>query len=75
MSLSRITSSRSQRSTHSRSSLDQTKSRDPLSGHLGHLSEAQEYALEKFKAICEEQKLYTPEKDGNYASHDDSTLL
>jgi hypothetical protein len=72
MSLSRITSSRSQRST---GELSQAKTRDPLTGHLGHLSEAQEHALEKFKAICQEQKLYTPEHDGKRASHDDSTML
>lgn len=48
---------------------------DPLSGHLNHLSEKQVEALEAFKQQCVERNIYTPAKDGQAASHDDSTLL
>ncbi|EFR00991.1 CRAL/TRIO domain-containing protein [Nannizzia gypsea CBS 118893] len=48
---------------------------DPLSGHLNHLSEKQSEALEAFKQQCIERNIYTPAKDGQKASHDDSTLL
>ena len=46
-------------------------------GHLGHLTDAQQKALDKFRSICEEQGYVVPEgKDGRKtASHDDATLL
>lgn len=44
-------------------------------GHLGHLTEAQEEALVAFKKLCIEKGLFTPADDINAASHDDTTLL
>ncbi|PTB64874.1 CRAL/TRIO domain-containing protein [Trichoderma citrinoviride] len=41
-------------------------------GHLGHLSAAQEEALERFKAALQDKKLWRP---GPPPSHDDQTLL
>ncbi|MCJ1310745.1 hypothetical protein MMC25_004411 [Agyrium rufum] len=46
-------------------------------GHLGHLNEQQEQALEQFKILCEKEKIYTPAnlETGTRASHDDTTML
>lgn len=41
-------------------------------GHLGHLSEREEVALDKLKGLLEEGGLWTR---GPPASHDDQTLL
>ncbi|TFB03854.1 hypothetical protein CCMA1212_003609 [Trichoderma ghanense] len=41
-------------------------------GHLGHLSAAQEEALERFRAALLDKKLWRP---GPPPSHDDQTLL
>jgi hypothetical protein len=45
--------------------------------HLGHLTDAQQSALDKFKKSVQEQGYYTPEGvDGRKtATHDDATLL
>ena len=46
-------------------------------GHVGHLSENQQNALESFKKLCEQKGYYAPASaDGKVqASHDDETLL
>ena len=44
-------------------------------GHLGHLTKAQEDALVAFKKLCQEKRLFKPAEDKNAASHDDTTLL
>ncbi|PWY90818.1 phosphatidylinositol transporter [Aspergillus heteromorphus CBS 117.55] len=46
-----------------------------LAGHLNHLTEDQEKKLAEFKKLCEEKKYYTPEQDGEKASHEDATML
>ncbi|KAG8996503.1 cytosolic factor, phosphatidylinositol/phosphatidylcholine transfer protein [Tulasnella sp. 427] len=43
--------------------------RDPLAGHLGHLTIPEQHALDKFKQQLQEEKTYVPEK------HDDALLL
>jgi len=45
--------------------------------HLGHLSDNQQNALDRFKDICQENGYYRPSgpEDHDYASHDDETLL
>jgi hypothetical protein len=45
--------------------------------HLGHLSESQQKALDRFKEVCQENGYYHhPGSEGHtYASHDDETLL
>ncbi|KAF8073450.1 CRAL/TRIO domain-containing protein [Lyophyllum atratum] len=48
---------------------------DFFSGHLGHLSAAQQEALETFKTNLAKAKLYTPPTDLSNASHDEPTLL
>lgn len=48
---------------------------DLLSGHLGHLSAAQQDALLNFKANLSKASLYTPPTDLAKASHDEPTLL
>lgn len=49
------------------------------SAHLGHLTDNQQKALDRFKEICQEQGYYHPPgvvaADQPYASHDDETLL
>lgn len=46
------------------------------SGHLGHLSDDQQSALEEFKLLCEKEGYYRPkEANGKPATHDDETLL
>jgi len=47
----------------------------PLEGHLGNLSTAQEKSLEAFKESLTKAGLYSPAIDGQDASHDDPTLL
>ncbi|KAK9422646.1 putative CRAL-TRIO domain-containing protein [Seiridium unicorne] len=41
-------------------------------GHLGHLTATEQQALDDFKVLLEEKKLWTP---GPPASHDDPTLI
>lgn len=45
--------------------------------HLGHLSDSQQNALDRFKEICQDNGYYHPpgSKGHAYASHDDETLL
>jgi len=45
--------------------------------HLGHLTDAQQEALDRFKSLCQEKGYYRPAGDGSnpYASHDDETML
>jgi hypothetical protein len=44
-------------------------------GHLGHLTGAQAQALEDFKKLLEEEKLYKPRTAESPASHDETTVL
>ncbi|QDS77905.1 hypothetical protein FKW77_000721 [Venturia effusa] len=45
-------------------------------GHLGHLSDNQQRALDDFKVLCEKEGYYTTKAEGGKpASHDDETLL
>lgn len=44
-------------------------------GHLSHLSENQQAALETFKEICEKEGYWTPRTGEKEASHDDETML
>lgn len=46
-----------------------------LRGHLGHLTEDEESALEEFKKLCAKGGFYTPETEQHKASHDDGTLM
>ncbi|KAI9815750.1 MAG: hypothetical protein M1827_002146 [Pycnora praestabilis] len=67
------------------STLSTSGQRDPLAGHVNHLTPPQEKALGEFKKLCTSRGLYraaTHEGDegvgvgeGNRASHDDGTLL
>ncbi|KZT62209.1 hypothetical protein CALCODRAFT_426747 [Calocera cornea HHB12733] len=43
--------------------------KDPLSGHLGHLSPEQQHILGKFRTELEQEGVFVPER------HDDATLL
>lgn len=47
-------------------------SRDPLAGHLNHLTSSQEQAFTSLKALLKSRDLYTDEPT---PSHDDSTIL
>ena len=44
-------------------------------GHLGHLTEQQEEALESFKEMLASKGLYTPATANTLASHEDCLLL
>jgi hypothetical protein len=44
-------------------------------GHLGHLSDQQEKALDDFRQLVAEKGLYRPATAEKPASHDDVTLL
>ena len=44
-------------------------------GHLGHLTAAQESALVDFKKLCTDAKLYNPGSGDNPPSHRDAVLL
>ncbi|KAI5361470.1 Putative CRAL-TRIO lipid binding domain, CRAL/TRIO domain, CRAL/TRIO domain superfamily [Septoria linicola] len=44
-------------------------------GHVGHLSEGQQAALQKFKALSKEKGYYEPGDEKTPASHDDETML
>lgn len=46
-----------------------TQPRDPLAGHLGHLTIPEQHTLDKFKQQLQEENTYVAEK------HDDATLL
>ena len=43
--------------------------------HIGHLSDGQAAALEKFKALCASKGYYKPADDKTPPTHDDETLL
>ena len=45
------------------------------SGHVGHLSDGQQTALEKFQKLCQEKGYYDAGTDSTLPSHDDETLL
>ena len=45
------------------------------SGHLGHLSAAQESALVEFKELCAKNGVFRPAQDGQPASPDDGVML
>ncbi|GAA5977139.1 hypothetical protein JCM10908_004869 [Rhodotorula pacifica] len=57
--------------------LEQVPTRVAFSGHLGHLTPAQDQALQDFKARLEENGYYTPasKSEGGLASADDVTLV
>lgn len=44
-------------------------------GHIGHLTEEEELALQEFKELCTEKGLYKGPKDDEYGTYDDATLL
>ena len=46
-----------------------------LRGHLGHLTTAEEDALDDFKNLCAKHGWYTPAGPTTPASHDDGTLV
>jgi hypothetical protein len=45
------------------------------SGHVGHLSDSQQAALQSFKELCHEKGYWEPGNGEKLASHDDETLL
>lgn len=56
--------------------LERVESFQYPSGHLGHLSQSQQGALENFKQLCEQKGYYRPAQDRQHpATHDDETLL
>lgn len=57
------------------SQLSRVESFQYPNAHLGHLTEAQQTALDKFRVLCQEKGYYTPASEGKEASHDDATLL
>ncbi|KIW00375.1 uncharacterized protein PV09_08085 [Verruconis gallopava] len=59
------------------SDLSKAESTQYPAAHLGHLTDDQQAALDKFKALCQEHGYYTPPSDdgSKQASHDDATLL
>ena len=63
-------------STSSSNAVERTRT---VTGHLGHLTPAEETALAEFKKLSADQRLYTPPGPGpdstQKASHDDGTLL
>ena len=45
-------------------------------GHLGHMNEEEERALNEFKALLTEKGIYAPQSESDeYGTHDDATLL
>jgi len=44
-------------------------------GHIGHLTDEEELALQEFKELCTEKGLYKGPKDDEYGTYDDATLL
>jgi hypothetical protein len=58
---------------HQTSSHASTK--DPLVGHLNHLTVSQEAALERFKTALHTRGLWKPGTSAGRPSHDDATLL
>ena len=46
-----------------------------LRGHLGHLTTAEEDALDDFKTLCAKHGIYKPAGPNNPATHDDGTLV
>lgn len=48
---------------------------DFFSGHVGHLSSAEQDALATFKSNLTEANLYSPSTELAKASHDEPTLL
>ncbi|GAA6064229.1 hypothetical protein JCM10212_000376 [Sporobolomyces blumeae] len=46
-----------------------------LVGHLGHLTDEQQAALDQFKVRLEKDGYFTPPSDGQKPSHDDVTLV
>ncbi|ORY83546.1 CRAL-TRIO domain-containing protein [Leucosporidium creatinivorum] len=55
--------------------LSPTTTRDPLAGHIAHLTASQTSALDAFKTRLTGAGHYTPAKDSTHASHDDVTLV
>ena len=46
-----------------------------LAGHLAHLTDGEQKALDDFKKISAEKGFYTPPTANAKASHDDGTLV
>jgi hypothetical protein len=65
--------SENSKQVHQTSSRASTK--DPLVGHLNHLTVSQEAALEKFKTALHTRNLWKPGTSASRPSHDDATLL
>ncbi|TKA52591.1 hypothetical protein B0A53_04601 [Rhodotorula sp. CCFEE 5036] len=57
------------------SDLEPVPSRVALSGHLGHLTDTQDKALQEFKARLEQNGYYTPARETALPSADDVTLV
>jgi hypothetical protein len=71
-------SNKSQQTEQSKQ-IQQTSTRgsakDPLAGHVNHLSAVQEAALDKFKSALHDRGLWKPGASASRPSHDDATLL
>jgi hypothetical protein len=65
--------SENSKQVHQTSSRASTK--DPLVGHLNHLTVSQEAALERFKTALHTRNLWKPGTSASRPSHDDATLL
>lgn len=46
-----------------------------FAGHLGHLTEAEQDALDSFKALARNNGLFREDGPGGKPTHDDATLV
>lgn len=68
-------SHQSEKSKQIHQTSSRTSTRDPLVGHLNHLTVPQEAALERFKTALHTRGLWKPGTSASRPSHDDATLL
>ena len=68
-------SHRSEKSKQTYQTVSRTSTKDPLAGHLNHLTVSQEAALERFKTALHTRGLWKPGTSASRPSHDDATLL